>query len=195
MRGVLVDDCRLLVLEHPPAVSPRDLFLLRRLTSLSSTSIAHALQARLPGMHVQTWRRGPPRCPMGPYFATLIGMQDALTALLARYAALVDAQMQHVLAAFTEPRGFYGMMRYHLGWVDERLQPVAAAHGKGLRAALLLLVNNAFGGDEATALPLAAAIELLHNFSLVHDDVEDGGALRRHRPTLWSLWGAPLSIN
>src|SRR5256885_3294266 len=122
-------------------------------------------------------------------------MQDALTALLARYAALVDAQMQHVLAAYTEPRGFYGMMRYHLGWVDERLQPVAAAHGKGLRAALLLLVNNAFDGDEATALSLAAAIELLHNFSLVHDDVEDGGALRRHRPTLWSLWGAPLSIN
>src|SRR5438067_9055652 len=122
-------------------------------------------------------------------------MQDALTALLARYAALVDAQMQHALAAYTEPRGFYGMMRYHLGWVDERLQPVAAARGKGLRAALLLLVNNAFGGDEATALPLAAAVELLHNFSLVHDDVEDRGAMRHHRTTLWALWGAPLSIN
>src|SRR5437763_13803771 len=122
-------------------------------------------------------------------------MQDTLSAVLARYAALVDTQMRHVLAAYTEPHGFYGMMRYHLGWVDERLEPVAAARGKGLRAALLLLVNSAFGGDEATALPLAAAVELLHNFSLVHDDVEDRGAMRHHRPTLWSLWGAPLSIN
>src|SRR2546422_454311 len=121
--------------------------------------------------------------------------QDTLAAVLARYAALVDAQMRHVLAAYTEPHGFYGVMRYHLGWVDERLEPVAAVHGKGLRAALLLLVNGALGGDEATALPLAAAIELLHNFSLVHDDVEDGSAMRRHRPTLWSLWGAPLSIH
>jgi geranylgeranyl diphosphate synthase, type I len=122
-------------------------------------------------------------------------MQDTLSAVLARYAALVDTQMRHVLAAYTEPHGFYGMMRYHLGWVDERLEPVAAARGKGLRAALLLLVNGALGGDEATALPLAAAVELLHNFSLVHDDVEDRGALRHHRPTLWALWGAPLSIN
>src|SRR5918912_3567163 len=121
--------------------------------------------------------------------------QDPLGADLARYAALVDAQTRHVLAAYTEPRGFYGMMRYHLGWVDERLQPVAAAQGKGLRAALLLLVNDGFGGDEAAALPLAAAVELLHNFSLVHDDVEDQGAMRHHRPTLWSRWGAPLSIN
>ena len=122
-------------------------------------------------------------------------MQDTLSAVLARYAALIDTQMRHTLAAYTEPRGFYGMMRYHLGWVDERLEPVAAARGKGLRAALLLLVNGALGGDEATALPLAAAVELLHNFSLVHDDVEDGSAMRRHRPTMWSLWGAPLSIN
>jgi geranylgeranyl diphosphate synthase type I len=122
-------------------------------------------------------------------------MHDSLSAVLARYAALVDTQMRHTLAAYTEPRGFYGMMRYHLGWVDERLEPVAAARGKGLRAALLLLVNGALGGDEATALPLAAAIELLHNFSLVHDDVEDRGALRHHRPTLWARWGAPLSIN
>src|SRR5918912_624382 len=122
-------------------------------------------------------------------------MQDSLSAVLARYAALVDTQMRHTLAAYTEPRGFYGMMRYHLGWVDERLEPVAAARGKGLRAALLLLVNGVLGGDEATALPLAAAVELLHNFSLVHDDVEDRGALRHHRPTLWAHWGAPLSIN
>src|SRR5919204_2998272 len=99
-------------------------------------------------------------------------MQDPLSAVLARYAALVDTQMRRVLAAYAEPRGFYGMVRYHLGWVDERLEPVAAARGKGLRAALLLLVNGAPGGDEATAPPPAAAVQPLHNFSLVHDDVE-----------------------
>src|SRR5919199_736641 len=81
-------------------------------------------------------------------------MHDTLSAVLARYATLVDTQMRHTLAAYTEPRGFYGMMRYHLGWVDERLEPVAAARGKGLRAALLLLVNGALGGRGRVAAQL-----------------------------------------
>jgi geranylgeranyl diphosphate synthase type I len=51
------------------------------------------------------------------------------------------------------------------------------------------------GGDPAQVLPAAAAIELLHNFSLIHDDVEDGDEVRRHRPTVWKLWGVPLAIN
>src|SRR5207248_10122914 len=97
-------------------------------------------------------------------------MQDTLSAVLARYAALVDTQMRHVLAAYTEPHGFYGMMRYHLGWVDERLEPVAAARGKRLRAALRLLGNGALGGGRAIALPLAAAVELLCNFTHAHGD-------------------------
>src|SRR5918911_4562902 len=97
-------------------------------------------------------------------------MQDTLSADLTRYAALVDTQMRHTLAAYTEPRGFYGMMRYHLGWVDERLEPVAAARGKGLRAALLLLVNGALGGDEGTALPLGAGVAPIHNFPRGPDD-------------------------
>lgn len=114
---------------------------------------------------------------------------------IARYAALVDREIRRVLDAHAAPHDFYGMLRYHLGWVDQRFEPVAAAHGKGLRAALLLLVSDACGGDEAVAVPLAAAVDLLHNFSLIHDDIEDGSATRRHRPTLWSLWGEPLSIN
>jgi geranylgeranyl diphosphate synthase type I len=51
------------------------------------------------------------------------------------------------------------------------------------------------GGDPACALPAAAAIELLHNFSLIHDDVEDADEARRHRPTVWKLWGVPQAIN
>src|SRR5207249_10296635 len=45
------------------------------------------------------------------------------------------------------------------------------------------------------ALPAAAAIELIHNFTLIHDDIEDGDAQRRHRSTLWKLWGVPQAIN
>lgn len=120
---------------------------------------------------------------------------DALKVALARYTDLVDGAMRRMLDTYTAPPDFYGMMRYHLGWVDERLEPLAGARGKGLRAALLLLVNIALGGDEVTAAPLAAAIELLHNFSLVHDDIEDGSTTRRHRATLWSIWGAPVGIN
>jgi geranylgeranyl diphosphate synthase type I len=51
------------------------------------------------------------------------------------------------------------------------------------------------GGDPIQALPAAAAIELLHNFSLIHDDIEDGDEMRHHRPTLWKVWGVPLGIN
>ncbi len=89
----------------------------------------------------------------------------------------------------------YAMMRYHLGWADAALQPQILPAGKRLRPALCLLACSEVGGDPASALPAAAAIELLHNFSLIHDDIEDGDELRRHRPTLWTLWGVPQAIN
>jgi hypothetical protein len=55
--------------------------------------------------------------------------------------------------------------------------------------------REASGGDWHDALPAAAAVELLHNFSLIHDDIEDGDSLRRGRPTLWKVWGIPQAIN
>ncbi|HEY7037002.1 MAG TPA: polyprenyl synthetase family protein [Thermomicrobiales bacterium] len=91
-----------------------------------------------------------------------------------------------------------GMARYHLGWVDERLTPLgdgAADRGKRIRPSLALLSCAAAGGDPYVAAPLAAAVELLHNFTLVHDDIQDGSPSRRHRPTVWSLWGAGQAIN
>jgi len=86
-------------------------------------------------------------------------------------------------------------MRYHLGWADESLSPIAAPVGKRLRPLICLLTTEASGGDSDTALPAAVALELLHNFTLIHDDIEDGDALRHHRPTLWKLWGEPQAIN
>src|SRR5947209_5639412 len=121
--------------------------------------------------------------------------QETLTTTLARYTGMVDAEVRAVLDEHEASHDFYGMLRYHLGFVDERLEPVVGTLGKGLRGLVLLLIDEGLGGTAAAAVPLAAAVELLHNFSLVHDDIEDGSATRRHRPTMWSLWGIPLSIN
>jgi geranylgeranyl diphosphate synthase type I len=64
-----------------------------------------------------------------------------------------------------------------------------------MRPLLGLLAYQSLTGDYRPALPGAAAVELGHNFSLVHDDIEDADAERRHRPTLWAVWGVPLAIN
>lgn len=90
---------------------------------------------------------------------------------------------------------FYGMLRYHLGWVDERFAPAHANSGKRLRPLLLLRVAAALGADPTGAVPAAAAVELLHNFTLVHDDVQDQSSHRRHRETVWRRWGAAQAIN
>jgi geranylgeranyl diphosphate synthase type I len=90
---------------------------------------------------------------------------------------------------------FYGMLHYHLGWADENFQPAQFDGGKRLRPLFCLLVCETLCGDYRRALPAAAAIEILHNFSLVHDDIEDGDELRRGRKTLWTLVGVPHAIN
>lgn len=89
----------------------------------------------------------------------------------------------------------YGMLRYHLGWADERLNPEHYPAGKRLRPMLCLIACSEVGGEASQALAAAAAIELLHNFSLIHDDIEDGDETRRHRATLWKIWGVPQAIN
>lgn len=91
-----------------------------------------------------------------------------------------------------------GMVRYHLGYADLHQQPVdpdAIDRGKRVRPTVTLLVAGAAGGDPAQAAPVAAAIELLHNFTLIHDDIQDESATRRHRPTVWHAWGAKQAIN
>jgi len=99
-----------------------------------------------------------------------------------------------------------GQMQYHLGWVDQQLRPADGHLGKLLRPKLLLLSYELAWAQEQPplgqplalslrqALPAAAAIELAHNFTLLHDDIQDGDVERRHRPTVWSLWGIPQAI-
>ncbi|HIQ04726.1 MAG TPA: polyprenyl synthetase family protein [Anaerolineae bacterium] len=119
-----------------------------------------------------------------------------LQELIAAHIPMVEAEMHRALSSdVPELRRFYGMMGYHLGWLDEALQPCERAGGKRVRPLLCLLACEAAGGDSQRALPAAAAIELLHNFSLIHDDIEDDSPTRRHRAAVWALWGVPQAIN
>jgi geranylgeranyl diphosphate synthase type I len=91
-----------------------------------------------------------------------------------------------------------GMVRFHLGYADTDLGPVDSRsidRGKRIRPAIALLTAGAAGGNPLVAAPAAAALELLHNFTLIHDDIQDHSPTRRHRPTVWSLWGVGQAIN
>lgn len=90
---------------------------------------------------------------------------------------------------------FYAMQEYHLGWRDEQLQLSMSDPGKLIRPQLVLLTCRASGGDAAQALPLAAGVQLLHDFTLIHDDIEDNSDLRRGRRTLWAIWGLAQGVN
>jgi geranylgeranyl diphosphate synthase type I len=86
------------------------------------------------------------------------------------------------------------VVSYHFGWSDEHGNPVESNGGKSIRSRLALLSARAVGGDDRCALPGAVAVELVHNFSLVHDDLMDRDATRRHRPTVWAVWGDAVAV-
>lgn len=85
------------------------------------------------------------------------------------------------------------MIAYHLGWEGDNAGP--SVQGKRIRPLLVLLSNHAAKGNWREALPAAAAVEFVHNFSLIHDDIEDQSHYRHHRETLWSKWGIAQAIN
>ncbi len=129
-----------------------------------------------------------------------------------RWIGLIDSRMRDVVSRHApdtrtdrvaEPTAdliagapsHYGMMRYHLGWVDDAFEPGQSPTGKRLRPLLAILAAEACGVDGSRALPIAVALELLHNFTLIHDDIEDGDTHRHHRPTVWKVWGEAQGIN
>ncbi len=116
-----------------------------------------------------------------------------LPGILEKYRSEVDAEIKAVLNSRQMP--LYDMMRYHFGWIDDKGNPVQNNAGKALRPALCLFSCEAVGGNYRKALPAAAALELVHNFSLIHDDIQDDDKERRHRPTVWAIWGKPQAIN
>lgn len=112
--------------------------------------------------------------------------------LLAWSRELVDPVLR--AAVDTLPAAARDLAGYHFGWWDEEGRPATGNGGKAIRPALTLLAAEAAGGGAADALPAATAIELVHNHSLVHDDVMDGDTTRRHRPTAWCVFGVNPAI-
>jgi geranylgeranyl diphosphate synthase, type I len=117
--------------------------------------------------------------------------------LLSAIESELQRQISRLDASRTKP--FHEMLTYHMGWTGEGAG--SEATGKRIRPLLVLLTclaSSGAGGAVETwqsALPAAAAVELVHNFSLVHDDIQDNSDKRRGRPTTWVKWGMPMAIN
>jgi geranylgeranyl diphosphate synthase type I len=107
----------------------------------------------------------------------------------------IEEELRNVIEATARPHSpqLSSMLRYHLGWEGEGAGP--EAQGKRIRPLLVLLSARAVEGKWEQALPAAAAVELIHNFSLIHDDIQDQSTMRRGRPTVWVKWGIAQAIN
>lgn len=119
-------------------------------------------------------------------------MTATLPSEVAATQALVQPALRTAVAGL-EP-SMHRVISYHFGWTDENGAPTDGDSGKALRPALVLLAAQAVRATPEAALPGAVAVELVHNFSLLHDDVMDGDTERRHRPTVWRLFGTPTAI-
>ncbi len=108
--------------------------------------------------------------------------------------------LDHEMRELTQARNpqyadFFNMLHYHLGWTDARGNPTHADKGKQIRPLLCLYSCEAVGANWRDALPAAAAVELIHNFSLIHDDIQDNSDTRRGRASVWKEWGIAQGIN
>src|SRR5437660_6311313 len=152
----------------------------------------------------------------GLYPRDAMTLTPSMQTTLARYQPEIMKALRHAVEQCSlnllptravDLASFYGQMRYHLGWVDNTFAPISSNPGKLLRPTLLLLAYEAAGAwgligkqTESShylrrALPAAASLELTHNFTLIHDDIVDKDSERRHRPTLWTIWGMEQGIN
>jgi len=109
---------------------------------------------------------------------------DELEARLSKINAPIHRRMGEIFRRGRKPEAVYGLLSEFL-----------LVEGKRLRPALCLLSCEAVGGTRASAVPAAAAIEMFHNFTLIHDDIEDGSRLRRGKPCMHVKYGVPLALN
>ncbi len=119
----------------------------------------------------------------------------SLSSFSAKFLPALENQLKNVIALVDGDR--YGqlhtILEYHMGW--QETSSATKASGKRIRPLLLLLTCEAAGGAWKKALPAASAVELVHNFSLMHDDIEDNSPLRRGRETVWKRWGVAQALN
>ncbi len=118
---------------------------------------------------------------------------DETPDLLTRYTEMIESGLRR--ASLPSKSHLGRMTGYHLGYLNADGRPSLADGGKRLRPALALWACEALGGNPEWALPAAVTVELIHNFTLIHDDIQDGDEQRRHRPTVWSIWGTSQGIN
>ena len=99
----------------------------------------------------------------------------------------IEAELQRQVTRLDEPhtRPFYDMLTYHMGWTGEGAG--SEATGKRIRPLMVLLTVAACNTEWLHAASAAAAVELVHNFSLVHDDIQDNSDKRRGRKTTWKI--------
>jgi len=115
-----------------------------------------------------------------------------LPAVFQRYRSDIDQALRGSLSM--NDIAMYDMLRYYFGWVDVDGNPCTGPEGKALRPTLCLFACEAAGGSIRDAMPVAVALEFIHNFSLIHDDIQDRDETRHHRPTLWTVWGVPRAL-
>ncbi|GHB23088.1 family 2 encapsulin nanocompartment cargo protein polyprenyl transferase [Streptomyces chryseus] len=113
-------------------------------------------------------------------------------ALLERARGSVDPQLRAAVESL--PGSIRRIAAYHFGWEQADGTPAAGQAGKAIRPALVLAAAEALGGAPGPAVRAAAAVELAHNFTLLHDDVIDEDPTRRNRPTAWTVFGVPDAI-
>ena len=122
-----------------------------------------------------------------------MGIKYSVPKSFTSYRDTVRVELEKVIDSY--PLTLCNILRYHMGWQDEHGHSCSRESGKFIRSTLCLLSCQAVGGDPSQIMPAAAAVELTHNFSLIHDDIEDASDERHHRPTVWKLWGQPQAIN
>ena len=127
--------------------------------------------------------------------AANVNKRAELPAMFARYKSWVERGLIRAVPN-AEADSLYTLLKYHLGWVDQTGNPAqqAMSQGKALRPTLCLFACEALSESIDQASPAAAALELIHNFSLIHDDIQDQDRERRHQPTVWCLWGVPKAL-
>ena len=116
--------------------------------------------------------------------------------MIPKYEAYQQALDQELQDVFESRNGFlYDVLRYHLGWTDQAGQTVAGVSPLNFHAAIVFAACDALGNDFHQAAPAAAAVELVHNFTLVHGDVQSARPVAEDRPSVWWVWGPAQAIN
>nr|WP_308405878.1 polyprenyl synthetase family protein [Streptomyces tardus] len=130
---------------------------------------------------------------MNPVRPANVGVDAAeVLPLLERGRSLAEPMLREAVARLAPPMDT--VAAYHFGWIDAAGEPADGDGGKAVRPALAMLSAAAAGAPPETGIPGAVAVELVHNFSLLHDDLMDGDEQRRHRDTVWKVHGPAQAI-